>query len=389
MSISLPPTRRRASVLLLAMAVLMVLTSMALTFSRGMRVESSAAEFYVAQLQADAIARGAAEYVRSLVSNTNGTLPADEEIEAEAVPLGDGYFWLIRSDPQDDRAWAFGLTDEAGKLNINTATVDMLAALPGMNDDLAAGIVDWRDPDEEAQAGGAESQYYLLLDDPTGGGAGGYQAKNDAVETVEELLLVKDITPAVLFGEDTNRNGVLDANEDDADTTEPADNRDGVLDHGICPFVTVYSREPAGSGGGGGGSGQGNTPTTGRINVNTAPREVLLCLPGLDEADVQAILSARGAATTTYSDVNAFLATLPPNKQAELVGRITVDSYVCSADIVAVAASGKAFKRYRVVFDATTSPARIVYWQDMTNLGWPLDPQVLENLRSGNAGSMQ
>ena len=40
-------------------------------------------------------------------------------------------------------------------------------------------------------------------------------------KTLEELLLIRDIDAGVLFGEDTNRNGVLDANENDAAATPP------------------------------------------------------------------------------------------------------------------------------------------------------------------------
>lgn len=51
------------------------------------------------------------------------------------------------------------------------------------------------------------------------------------------------MTAELLYGEDTNRNGLLDSNEDDAGASEPFDNADGVLDAGWSDYLTVTSRE--------------------------------------------------------------------------------------------------------------------------------------------------
>src|SRR6266700_6870174 len=49
----------------------------------------------------------------------------------------------------------------------------------------------------------------------------------------------------IILGEDTNRNGVLNANEDDGDASAPRDDQNGQLLAGLREYVTVYSREPA------------------------------------------------------------------------------------------------------------------------------------------------
>jgi hypothetical protein len=54
---------------------------------------------------------------------------------------------------------------------------------------------------------------------------------------------VRGVTPALLFGEDTNHNGILDPNENDGATTLPLDNADNILQRGWSAFLTVYSRE--------------------------------------------------------------------------------------------------------------------------------------------------
>src|SRR5690606_37035843 len=132
------------------------------------------------------------------------------------------------------------------------ATAEMLERLPlpGMTPEIAAAIVDWRDEDSEVEPGGAESETYSLKNPP-------YECKNGPFETVEELRLVHGVTWELLYGEDVNRNGVLDANENDGDRSYPPDNGDGVLQFGLLEYVTVYSRIP--------NTGESGQP---RINVS-------------------------------------------------------------------------------------------------------------------------
>jgi general secretion pathway protein K len=86
-------------------------------------------------------------------------------------------------------------------------------------------IKDWLDTDEDIAAHGAESAYYQTLPQP-------YKAKNGPLDSLDELLLVKGITPEIFFG---------------------ADGRPGIRD-----FLTVYG--------------------DGYININTAPKMVLRAL---------------------------------------------------------------------------------------------------------------
>ncbi|TWT40316.1 General secretion pathway protein K [Phycisphaerae bacterium RAS1] len=141
----------------------------------------------------------------------------------------------------------YGVTPESGKLNINVARDEQIAMLltPLLLNlqlenpqELINALLDWRDDNADVRDGGAESEYYNTLKPP-------YNAKNGPFDTVEELLLVKGYTAAVLWGEDINRNGILDPNENDGDASEPLhDNGDGVLNRGIAPYLTIWSREP-------------------------------------------------------------------------------------------------------------------------------------------------
>lgn len=141
----------------------------------------------------------------------------------------------------------FGITPETGKLNINVASDEQIRnlltpVLVGLRIENAPQIIDaildWRDADGAPRQNGAENEYYNTLTPP-------YNTKNGRFDTIEELLLVKGVTAAILWGEDANRNGVLDRNEDDGDASFPEyDNGDGILDRGIAPYITVGSREP-------------------------------------------------------------------------------------------------------------------------------------------------
>jgi hypothetical protein len=110
---------------------------------------------------------------------------------------------------------------------------------------------------------------------------------------------------------------------------------------------------------------------------------VLLCLPGLDESDVSSLIAKRTASGTDLTTVMWIVDALPRAKAMGLTRYVTAKTYQFSADIVSLAASGRAFKRCRVVIDSRTSPPKVVYWQDLTHLGWPLPQEIIDALRSG------
>ena len=76
-----------------------------------------------------------------------------------------------------------------------------------------------------------------------------YFAKNGPLDTVEELLLVRGVTPQLLFGTDTNRNGMLDPHEtsgsttSSAATTQSVDSSLGSMDRGWSGYLTLHGIE--------------------------------------------------------------------------------------------------------------------------------------------------
>ncbi len=73
---------------------------------------------------------------------------------------------------------------------------------------------------------------------------------------------------------------------------------------------------------------------------------------------------------------------LSRSKAIAIGGMITTRTSRYSADIVSVSGDGRAFRRCRVIFDAQSTP-KILHRQDLTHLGWPLAPEILDGLRHG------
>jgi len=136
-----------------------------------------------------------------------------------------------------ERCWfSVQVIDEASKLNVNTATKTQLLGLPYMVEEIADAIIDWRDTDDTPSGTGVESGYYESLQY-------GYLARNGPFRTVRELLLVKDVTEDLFYGEDTNLNGRLDYNENDGDLSPPQDDADGILDLGWAAYLTCHTSD--------------------------------------------------------------------------------------------------------------------------------------------------
>ena len=159
------------------------------------------------------------------------------------------------NDVMLDQCWfTVRVIDETSKLNINTATKEQLLGLPEMVEEIADAIIDWRDSDDTPSGLGVESGYYEGL-------TYGYRARNGPFRTLRELLLVKDVTEELFYGEDTNLNGHLDYNERDRQESPPADDGDNVLDVGWAAYLTCY---PTGSNAGSAGeTTEGQTQSTG------------------------------------------------------------------------------------------------------------------------------
>lgn len=223
--------QQSGSTLIIVLWIAFGLVSLALYFADSMTFELRASDNRVSALAADQAIDGAARYLSSVLAilGTNGAVPSIISYSNAAVSVGDSHFWVIGRDtnnPTGPGQLCFGLLDEASKLNLNTAASNQIVWLPRITQDLTDGILDWRGTN-----GPSSTVTYYEMMQPA------YQCKSAPFETVDELRLVYGANMDLLVGEDANRNGVLDANEND-------ENQNGMLDPGLLEYVTVYSREP-------------------------------------------------------------------------------------------------------------------------------------------------
>jgi general secretion pathway protein K len=249
------PASQDGVALLMVLWTLTILSVIVFSFTMMARTEAySSASFRAVvanRFLAEAgIERGIVEifYRTATKGQTTVVLEGGEAVKVDGTPY---------TGKMDKGQYTFRIMDESGKIPLNGLTdstgVVLTNLLTNMGyqqeeaETVVDSILDWRDEDELRRLHGAESEYYMTLPNP-------YKAKNGPFDTVEELILVKGVTPAMLYGDGKKK--------------------------GIINFLTVSSSS--------------NT-----INVNAAPKEVLMAVPGMDPGKVDALMIQRKAAATT------------------------------------------------------------------------------------------
>jgi type II secretory pathway component PulK len=252
-------------VLIIVLVVVAVLALAAYAFHDVMLSENEVTQMAGRQIQAYSLAAsGVADLQVSLMQDAATQAEAgglyDNAAKFQAVTVvqeeGEtdiGRFTVIAPALDADgnpSGVRYGLEDESARVNLNALTTmetqskalgqetagrDLLMALPGMTEEIADAILDWLDEDEEPREYGAEADYYASLSPP-------YAPKNGQLETVEELLLVRGVTPQLLFGADVNRNGMIDAGEMEQSGMAAMDT-ETTITTGLAGQLTLYSKE--------------------------------------------------------------------------------------------------------------------------------------------------
>lgn len=251
----------RGIVLVIVLITIAILALAAYTFAELMITQREAAEYAGQQAQARMLVDSGVEAARTflmqdplLQMEMGGHYDNPAAFQAQLVaddpdPNLRGRFTLL-APMMDDQGYLagvrFGLENESARLNLNALPWiekqplmegvgrNLLMGLPGMTEETADAILDYIDEDIEPREFGAEDEYYLSLDPP-------YAPKNAPLDTVEELLLVRGVTPQLLFGPDANRNGMLDPHE--MTDAALAESIDGSMDRGWSGYLTLWSME--------------------------------------------------------------------------------------------------------------------------------------------------
>ncbi len=251
----------RGAALIVALWVLIVLSLLVSAFAYDMHIEAGITSYSRKRLKAQYLARAGVEWAKvvlakSAEANKDEEMEtgADEQLFLEAIRLSRGMAVSGVERALGEGVFIVDIVPEEGRRNINKlADEDWEEILDQANipeelwDELIDCFTDWVDPGDEHQLNGAES------DDPFYEERG-YECKNAAIDTVDELLLIKGFDEAIVYG-------------------APALEEDEEPLLGIAQWLTVW------------GSGQ--------VNVNTASREVLLTISGVDEFGVDDIITGR------------------------------------------------------------------------------------------------
>ncbi len=140
-----------------------------------------------------------------------------------------------------------------------------------------------------------------------------------------------------------------------------------------------------------------NTYFRNRVNVNTANADVLTALfMGLNNNMDQSTAETAAQTLVTYRQQNPdnlnsvawvidALGNNNPVVTALAAGDyMTTHSYQFTADIAAVGAYGRGYRRVKFVFDISDGTPKILYRQDLSRLGWALGDKVRETLFAKN-----
>jgi type II secretory pathway component PulK len=252
---------RSGSVLILTLVVVALLTLSAMAFFERTFAEHRASRAHGRQLQARHVAESGVEYIKTVLAQDpvvireSGGLYSNPTLFQAITPIEDplaalrGQFTILAPDMNTDGLYAgirHGLENESSRLNLNTVLFadggdgagarKLLMTLPGMTEPIADAILDWIDSDSEPRMLGAEQEFYSTLNPP-------YAPRNGPLGSIEELLLVRDVTPALLFGPDLNRNSHIDGVEEPLTVIENADNSMGLLNRGWAAYLTLDSAE--------------------------------------------------------------------------------------------------------------------------------------------------
>ena len=242
---------QRGIALLIVLWVMTILMAMVFSFSVMTRAESYGTLAFKDGLEKKFLAEAGIE--RGIMEIIYRSVNRNQAVKLEGMEAWkpDGTAYTVETGKS---GYVVRVTDESGKISLNGLTDSSGIILknllirqgtsPEKADVIVDSILDWKDTDDLHRLSGAESDYYLSLAKP-------YKARNADFETLEELILVRGMTPEILYGTDKTK--------------------------GIIYFLTAYGKKTA------------------LINLNAAPKELLAALPAMDAAAVDRIIKFRAS----------------------------------------------------------------------------------------------
>ncbi|MBU0477278.1 general secretion pathway protein GspK [bacterium] len=328
---------RRGSILIITLWILAILSLLAISFAHHTAVGIKLTEYHISSLKnlyvcKAGIKRACYELNKDKEYDSLNDSWSDNPEAFKNAGVGDGTFTTVSYQIEDDNkdmTSIYGMIDEERKININKlvkngvqdeirlSQVKKILEILDIDTVIADYIVDWLDSNS---LGDGEEDFYQGLSVP-------YNCKNDLIECLEEMYLIRGIT-AEIFKK-------------------------------LNPYITIYG--------------------DGKININTAGKEVFAAL-GMDDTLAQQILDYRsqnGGEEDLYSFKT--LESIIPNldsyqqltpEQIQVLnallqtGYLTVCSSVFTANVTSVLNNSKLAKKVDVVLQREEDNIKIKYWHE-------------------------
>jgi len=238
------------------------LTAMVAGFAYSMRTEVNITRNFKEATQAYYIAHSG--LVRSVVEMLRHT--ANKKNQENGIEVAENRVWRVNVDipPQGFGTGEFTvrIDNTAGLIDLNAAGEKLLRLMVNTfdiedreKDVIVDSILDWRDSDDFHRLNGAENKYYRSLANP-------YDCKNAPFDTVEELLLVRGMSPELFT-------------------------------KSLKSIITIIPDSKANFSGKGRSSRSGAGANGGQININAAPQSLLEALLQITPQQVQSLLDYR------------------------------------------------------------------------------------------------
>jgi DNA uptake protein ComE-like DNA-binding protein len=236
-------TSRRGSALIVTLWSLGILSLLAFAAAHYAAIETRLASHAVDQLHEKRLIAASLVAAQSALAEAPvspaawKTIWSHDPKRFEKIRVTDGVYSLERAVGGGEKAQTLrGLEDEESRINLNVVPADVLKRLPGMDDELAAAIIGWRGSALQETAREKEENFYKGL-------SPAYEPKKRPLQSLDELLLVRGMTPELLKR--------------------------------LAPYVTIYGE--------------------GRVNINTASSTVLAALGMTEELVIKIDRYRRGA----------------------------------------------------------------------------------------------
>lgn len=297
--------RRGGECGLALMVVLWIMAFLAVVFTAftfSMRTELAAAGNFRQGAEAYYLAEAGVHRAAAEIINADRDVPPDSRSydalderwhtnpsAYENVVLGGGHYWVAVRDEESKIPLNMPITPQYD------AMLRRLFSNSGVTDEkllstIVDSIQDWRDADNLHRLSGVEDDYYLSRPTP-------YRTKNGDFEAIDELLLVKGMTPDILYGNilDRQRRTELRARLPWERELKPGESM------GVAQYLSIYG--------------------SGKMNVNTVGPEGLMAF-GLTPAEVKSVLDRR--TTLPFKSVGEFTGHINSTSGGERQGFMVV-----------------------------------------------------------------